>query len=97
MSVEPIISQSASHIKDSTQPNSRREDKSVNEEKSLNQSKELPKKEEVEKIVKSMNDFLQPTNTHIKFEFHEKLKEYYVTIIDNKTENVIREIPSKNY
>lgn len=53
MSVEPIISQSASHIKDSTQPNSRREDKSVNEEKSLNQSKELPKKRKLKKLLKA--------------------------------------------
>ncbi|MCM3602641.1 flagellar protein FlaG [Robertmurraya korlensis] len=53
------------------------------------------KKERVEEIVKSLNDFLTPTQTSLKFEFHEKLNEYYVTLIDDKTQQTIREIPSK--
>jgi flagellar protein FlaG len=52
-------------------------------------------KERVEEIVKSMNDFLTPTHTYLKFEFHEKLNEYYVTLIDDRTQQTIREIPSK--
>ncbi|MDQ0218401.1 flagellar protein FlaG [Peribacillus cavernae] len=53
------------------------------------------KKEKLDKIVESMNEFLQPSNTSLKFELHEKLNEYYVTIVDDVTHEVIKEIPSK--
>jgi flagellar protein FlaG len=53
------------------------------------------KKEKLEAVVKSLNDFLQPTHTSIKFNLHEKLNEYYVTVIDDDTNEVIREIPAK--
>ncbi|MBM6616317.1 flagellar protein FlaG [Bacillus suaedaesalsae] len=58
---------------------------------------EVPKlpKDKVEEIVKGMNDFLQPSNTSLKFEMHEELKEYYVKIIDSSTQEVVKEIPSK--
>jgi flagellar protein FlaG len=52
-------------------------------------------KDNIEKVVKSINDFLEPSNSHLKFEFHEDLKEYYVTIVDDTTKEVIKEIPSK--
>jgi flagellar protein FlaG len=52
-------------------------------------------KEKVEEIVDSMNKFIQPSTTALKFEFHEKLNEYYVKIIDDKTKEVVREIPPK--
>jgi flagellar protein FlaG len=52
-------------------------------------------KEKLEEVVKSMNQFLMPTNTSLKFTMHEDLKEYYVQIVDEKTKEVIREIPSK--
>ncbi|WP_082174464.1 flagellar protein FlaG [Bacillus sp. FJAT-27231] len=54
-----------------------------------------PEKAKMEKIVQGMNDFLKPSNTHLKFEFHDELEEYYVTMIDDETQEVIREIPSK--
>lgn len=46
-------------------------------------------------IVEGMNEFLQPSNTSLKFELHEKLNEYYVTIVDDITHEVVKEIPSK--
>lgn len=53
-------------------------------------------KEKVETIVNSMNEFLKAfPNTFLKFEYHEKLNEYYVTIVDEQTQEVIREIPPK--
>jgi flagellar protein FlaG len=52
-------------------------------------------KEKTEKVVSSMNDFLKASNSHLKFEFHDDLKEYYVTLVDDKSNEVIREIPSK--
>lgn len=61
------------------------------EEKILNSSE----KDKVAKVVDSLNDFLTPAQTSLKFEFHDKLNEYYVTLIDEKTKEVVKEIPSK--
>lgn len=52
-------------------------------------------KDQIEAVVKSMNEFLEPTHTSLKFKIHEELKEYYVTVIDDKTKEVVKEIPSK--
>ncbi|MDR6123767.1 flagellar protein FlaG [Bacillus sp. SLBN-46] len=52
-------------------------------------------KEKTEKVMQSMNDFLKASNTHLKFQFHEELKEYYVTLVDDTTNEVVKEIPSK--
>jgi flagellar protein FlaG len=52
-------------------------------------------KEKMESVVRGMNEFLSVSNTHLKFEFHDKLQEYYVTIVDDKSKEVIKEIPSK--
>ncbi|OQP02593.1 flagellar protein FlaG [Geobacillus sp. 44B] len=55
---------------------------------------DLPK-EKLEEVVKGLNEFLQPSRTSIKFELHDELQEYYVQIIDERTNEVIREIPPK--
>lgn len=52
-------------------------------------------KEKMEEVVKGMNDFLNPVNTSIKFVLHNKLNDYYVTVVDDDTHEVIKEIPSK--
>jgi flagellar protein FlaG len=52
-------------------------------------------KEQLEEVVKGLNEFLQPSHTSLKFELHDELKEYYVQIIDERTKEVIREIPPK--
>jgi flagellar protein FlaG len=57
--------------------------------------KEVISKEKTEKIINSLNDFLTASNTHLKFEFHDELKEYYVAIVDDTTNEVVKEIPSK--
>lgn len=57
-------------------------------------SKEISK-EKLEEIVKGMNEFLQPSHTSLKFNVHEDLKEYYVQLIDDRTKEVVREIPPK--
>lgn len=54
-----------------------------------------PSKDQLEKAVKGINDFIESSNTHIQFKLHEKLNEYYVTIVDDQTNEVVREIPSK--
>jgi len=52
-------------------------------------------KENVKQVIDSLNKFLEPNHTSLKFELHEELNEYYVTIVNNETREVIREIPSK--
>lgn len=52
-------------------------------------------KKQVKDVVDSMNKFLEPAHTALKFEFHEKLDEYYVTIINPDTKEVVKEIPPK--
>lgn len=54
-------------------------------------------KMQMEKIVDGMNEFVTPVNVSIRFELHEKLKEYYVKVVDATTDEVIREIPSKKF
>lgn len=64
-----------------------------------NQGEQLPlddtERERVTKVVNGLNDFLTPSQTSLKFVFHEKLNEYYVTLIDDQTKEIVREIPSK--
>ncbi|MED1204392.1 flagellar protein FlaG [Heyndrickxia acidicola] len=52
-------------------------------------------KENVQKVVDALNKFVSASSTHIQFKFHEKLKEYYVTIVNDQTNQVVQEIPSK--
>lgn len=52
-------------------------------------------KEKVQDAVESLNAFLNPTQTAIHFEYHEELSEYYVKVVDDVTNETIREIPPK--
>lgn len=51
--------------------------------------------DELEEKIDSINSFFKPTNSYLKFKLHEKLDEYYVSIIDQETNEVIKEIPAK--
>ena len=51
----------------------------------------------VKEKVKGMNDFLVPMNTSLKFTMHDELQEYFVQIVDEATNEVIREIPPKKF
>ncbi|ADI28067.1 flagellar protein FlaG [Geobacillus sp. G4] len=51
--------------------------------------------EAVEKVVNGLNELVQPSHTSIRFELHKELHEYYVQVVDEKTQEVIREIPPK--
>ncbi len=59
-----------------------------------NKEKELTKKE-AEHVVNGMNEFLKPKFTSLKFKLHEDLDRYYIEVVDQDTEKVVREIPSK--
>jgi flagellar protein FlaG len=52
-------------------------------------------KVKLEELVKGLNEFIQPSHTALKFELHNELNEYYIQIIDERTKEVIREIPPK--
>ncbi|OAH54632.1 MULTISPECIES: flagellar protein FlaG [Bacillaceae] len=53
------------------------------------------KEEELAKFAEQVNTFLQPTRTHVQFEYHDDLKEYYVVVVDDDSREVVREIPPK--
>ncbi|MBP1931509.1 flagellar protein FlaG [Ammoniphilus resinae] len=59
------------------------------------EQKKNPSEKEVKKAVDGLNRMFELSNTHIKFNYHEKLGEYYVQVIDDQENEVIREIPSK--
>lgn len=52
-------------------------------------------KHDVEIVVDQMNEFIDPLQTNLKFVFHDELEEYYVTVIDPLTDEIIKEIPPK--
>lgn len=52
-------------------------------------------KDEVETVVSKLNEIIDPLRTDLKFQYHEKLNEYYVTVVNPLTSEVIKEIPPK--
>lgn len=52
-------------------------------------------KSKVKTTVEKMNDFIEPALSNLKFVYHEELEEYYVTVVDPLTKEVIKEIPPK--
>lgn len=52
-------------------------------------------REQLEQQVEVFNKILQSNQAHVKFVLHDELGEYYVQVINDKTSQVIREIPSK--
>jgi flagellar protein FlaG len=52
-------------------------------------------KKQLEATVESLNGFMSPDITSLRFTLHEKLNEYYVQVVDSNTKEVVREIPSK--
>ncbi len=63
--------------------------------KDKEESSQQNSKEQTEKVINGLNEFLKASNSHLKFEFHDGAKEYYVSIVDDQTNEVIKEIPSK--
>ncbi|RWZ55027.1 flagellar protein FlaG [Halobacillus fulvus] len=71
------------------------QEKNVPLEKDSNATDLFSDKEKLKQVTESMNEFMKPTNTSLRFEFHEKLQEYYVTLVDTTTKEVVKEIPPK--
>lgn len=68
-------------------------------EKQMTDHKSNEKKEvsieEAKKMVDSLNEFVEASKSELKFEFHEKLDEYFVKLVNPKTKETVREIPPK--
>lgn len=58
-------------------------------------SVEQPNRAQTEQLVEQLNKMLEPHFTNTKFEFHEKLERYYVTVIDAESKEIVKEIPPK--
>ncbi len=54
-------------------------------------------KTSLEKVVEGINQTLEITRTHLRFTLHEELEEYYVQVINDQTQEVIKEIPPKKF
>ncbi|WP_152655246.1 flagellar protein FlaG [Oceanobacillus sp. CFH 90083] len=64
-------------------------------ETALKEENKVVSKEKVEQVIDKMNGFLEPVRRNVKFEMHEKLEKYYVTVVDADKDEIIREIPPK--
>lgn len=60
----------------------------------LDEQSQLPKLT-LQKAVDKLNEFMEVHNNNLKFVYHEGLKEYYAEVVDSQTNEIIREIPSK--
>lgn len=53
------------------------------------------KEKDVKQALDSLNRMFDSTQTHLKFTYHEKLGEYYVQVMDNDKNELVKEIPSR--
>lgn len=54
-------------------------------------------KEKLTETIDKLNGFFEPSRRNLKFEFHDKLDQYYVSVVDSITSEVIKEIPPKKF
>lgn len=52
-------------------------------------------KYKIDRVAEKLNTFNDIERTNVKFELHDELHEYYVTIVNRTTDEVIKEIPPK--
>ncbi|WP_042222455.1 flagellar protein FlaG [Oceanobacillus manasiensis] len=52
---------------------------------------------DIEKAADTLNELMKPLRTNLKFELHDKLEKYYVSVVDSETNEVIKEIPPKKF
>ncbi|MFJ8234645.1 flagellar protein FlaG [Ureibacillus sp. NPDC094379] len=70
--------------------------KEINEFETKRQDDQKQVQKEISpKMVDKLNEFMEVHNKNIKFVYHDGLEEYYVTIVDSQTNEVIKEIPPK--
>ena len=52
-------------------------------------------KAKLQEAVSMMNEILETNDNTSRFQYHEGLDRYYVTVVDKNTDEVIKEIPPK--
>jgi|SRR5690625_432588 len=50
---------------------------------------------QIQDKINELNDVLAYEKTNLKFVYHEDLHEYYVRVVNPKTDEIVREIPPK--
>lgn len=53
------------------------------------------KERDVKKAVDKLNKFLEDNKTHAEYEIHDKFKDIMIKIVDDKSGEVIQELPPK--
>lgn len=53
------------------------------------------KLEDINKAVDKLNKFMEDEDIHAEYEVHDKLNQIMIKIIDNKTKDVLLEVPPK--
>lgn len=66
----------------------------VRKDDNRDENKEYDEKDLV-KSVKKLNKFLEDENVHAEYSIHKELNAIMIKIVDNKTKDVLMEIPSK--
>lgn len=54
-------------------------------------------KEDLEKNITGVNNFLETNYTSLKFQVHEDLDRLFVEVVDKNTQEVVREIPPRQF
>ncbi|WP_018930997.1 flagellar protein FlaG [Gracilibacillus lacisalsi] len=90
----PLMQQTESTLELSTSARERSNNHEQAKQQLLNGNVDL-NKDQLQSMVDGLNSFLEPSNTSIRYELHDKLDRYYVTIVDRDTDEVVKEIPPK--
>jgi len=53
------------------------------------------KEKEIDKAIDKLNKFLEDKKTHAEYSVHDKLNDIMIKIVDDKTGDVIQELPPK--
>lgn len=88
VSLKSIIGELGSKTKENTSTVNQ-----IQKAQSLDNNEET--KAKVQEAVTKMNKMLDVNNSTSKFMYHEGLERYYVTVVDRRTEEVMKEIPPK--
>lgn len=99
-SVDSISRYSISEVNNRTSPNSmEKKQYNLDQQPDSTLQKEKNKKDinekELDQVVTDMNQVLGNTHTSLKYVYHEKLEKYYVSLVNDDTKEVVREIPPK--
>lgn len=61
----------------------------------MNLEADISKNKLLEEMLKELQEVRKTHATQLKFEYHEGLREYFMSIVDSNTQEVLKEIPPK--